>query len=126
VDEFDDVFSPLLNSTDKFWALMADNLNADFLASITALVVFAQGEVEQKISFLFQMINGDKTMSRPDVLRFFQVVIAGVCGICGLAAPSQLGLHDFTQEAFKSLDNDGNGTVSPVEFEQWIAQNDTI
>jgi hypothetical protein len=89
-DEFDDLFSPLLNSTEVFWQVIFDQFQADFYIAMTALVIFSRGNTESKVSFLFQMFNDDGSpdMDRKELARFFTVTIIGLCKICGLPSPS--------------------------------------
>lgn len=105
-DQFDDVFSPLLNNTAVFFDIVSDHGRADYYTGMVCLVIFSQGDIEEKVSFLFQMFNADGSddMDRKEMGKFFLSSIIGLCKICKLPPPSKFGLQDFVTEAFNEVD----------------------
>lgn len=95
---------------------------------MVGLVLFSQGDFEEKVSFLFQMFNtnGGEDMDRKEMGRFFYTSISGLCKICNLPSPSQLGLQEFLLEAFSEVDADGGGSVDFKEFSDWLSNHDVI
>ena len=93
-EQFDDVFSPIVNTTETFFEVILERGTADFYSAMVALVIFSHGDIEEKVSFLFQMFNSDGglEMDRKEMNKFFTSSIQGICKICNLPAPSQLGL----------------------------------
>lgn len=89
-DQFDDVFSPLLNVTETFFEIVQERGRADFYMGMVGLVLFSQGEFEEKVSFLYQMFNtdGGSDMDRKEMGKFFLSSIQGLCKICNLPSPS--------------------------------------
>jgi len=95
---------------------------------MVALVIFSTGDIEEKVSFLFQMFNSDGglEMDRKEMNKFFSSSIQGICKICNIPAPSQLGLQEFSMAAFSEVDADGGGSVDFEEFQTWISAHEQI
>lgn len=70
--------------------------------------------------------DGGSDMDRKEMGKFFLASIQGLCKICNLPSPSQLGLQEFTLMAFAEVDADGGGTVDFDEFKEWISNHDVI
>ena len=58
-EEFDDIFSPILNLTDQFFKIIQERGKADFLQAIIAIVLFTEGSFDDKILFTFQIFDTD-------------------------------------------------------------------
>jgi hypothetical protein len=128
-EQFSDTFCSILNVTDVFYEIIADSRGqADFYMAMVALVLFSIGDFEEKISFLFQMFNtnGGEDMDRKEMGKFFFCSISGLCKICNLPSPSQLGMQDFLMVAFREVDKDGGGSVNFEEFQEWLSNHDII
>ena len=52
-EEFNDSFCRILNVTDTFFDVIQNSGQADFYMGMVALVLFSQGDFDDKTSFLF-------------------------------------------------------------------------
>jgi hypothetical protein len=127
-EQFNDSFCRTISQTDLLFDIIQTSGQADFFMGMVAIVLFSIGEFEEKVSFLFQMFNtnGGDDMDRKEMSRFFYSSIAGLCKICNLPAPSQLGMQEFLFVAFNEVDADGGGSVDFDEFSEWLSNHDII
>ena len=92
-EEFDDVFSPLLNNCQPLWNTLARMHLVNIYEVFISLIIFVQGdEFEEKTLTIFKAfdVNGGGSLDRKELGKFLQCAILGLYKILGLRLPSRL------------------------------------
>jgi hypothetical protein len=90
-EEFDDVFSSLLNECSEYFKLLQDRETemASFLEAFVALTVFAKGDFDYKIRGIFIAFDTDESnfIDRKELTILIQNGVYGLCKLVGLPVP---------------------------------------
>jgi hypothetical protein len=90
-EEFDDVFSSLLNECSEYFKLLQDKETqmASFLEAFVALTVFAKGDFDYKIRGIFIAFDTDESnfIDRKELTILIQNGVYGLCKLVGLSVP---------------------------------------
>ena len=127
-EEFDDVFSPILNDSDIFFDKLVQNNKADFYEALASMTMFSKGEFNTKIKSLYQIYDTDGSgeIDREELKVFLSSGILGLWKILGIPVPYETEIQNFAYDCFKQMDEDGSGDIEYDEFETWIRNSDEI
>ena len=98
------------------------------MQALIGLTIFSNGTFDDKIQTLYTAfdIDGSGSIDRRELSGFLSASIISMCKIVGLPQPSRIKIQEYTYEAFKIVDADGNGEIDPQEFNNWIKGSDQI
>jgi len=84
-EEFDDVFSSLLNDCQEYFQLLMNKETgtASFMEAFVALTVFAKGDFDSKIKGIFIAFDQDES-NYIDRKELHTLLLHGVHGLCKL------------------------------------------
>ena len=71
-------------------------------------------------------IDGSNSIDRKELNQFLSASVISLCKIVGLPQPGRVKIQEYTYEAFKIVDADGNGEIDFDEFSKWIKGSDQI
>eukprot|EP00347_Sterkiella_histriomuscorum_P018501 403345272 len=127
-EEFDDIFSPLLNDTQIYYNKLQSNGNADFYEAFVALSLFSKGEFDRKIKGIYLAFDQDNSGSidRKELLMFLYNGIFGLCKLLGLPIPRRDDVQQYAYNIFKIIDINKNDCIEYSEFAFWIKESDEI
>ena len=128
-EEFDSIFSPLLNNCEPLYRLLGDRVSINIYEVFITLIIFVRNaEFEEKLLTIFKAfdVDGGGSLDRKELSKFLMCAIIGVCKLLGLKAPSRIGIKKFTYEQFKLVDEDGSGSIEFAEFSDWISESAEI
>ena len=127
-DDFDDIFSPVLNDTEVFFEKYEIGGFADFYEAYTAMTMFSKGEFNTKIKSLYKIYDIDESgeIDREELKIFLKSGILGLCRLLKISIPMDNEISSFSYNCFKQMDVDRSGTIEYDEFETWIRNSDEI
>ena len=127
-DEFDDVFSPILNDTEVYFNKLVQDDKADFFEALAAMTMFSKGEFNTKINSLYQIYDADGSgeIDRDELKTFLRSGILGLCKLLCIPIPYENEIQTFAYSCFRQMDADGGGSIDYDEFEYWIRNSDEI
>lgn len=127
-EEFDDIFSPILNDTEVFYHRFEVYDRADFYEALNAMTMFSKGEFNTKIKSLYNIydVDGSGEIDKDELKVFLKSGILGLCRMLSLSIPLDNEITSFAYNCFKQMDTDRSGSIEYDEFEFWIRNSDEI
>ena len=127
-EEFDDIFSSLLNESSEYFKLLQDKETglASFHEAFVALTVFAKGEFDTKIRGIFIAFDTDESnfIDRKELVILLHHGVYGLCKLVGLPIPHKDDINQFAYHVFKEIDTDGSEMIEFTEFNEWIRESE--
>ena len=128
LEQFDDIFSPVLNDTEIFFDKLKVKELANFYEALTAMALFSKGEFESKIKSLFKMydLDGNNSIDKDELKNFLQSGVYGLSRLLNLPVPFEEEIFHLVITCFKDMDKSRSDTIDMEEFSQWIRNSDEI
>lgn len=121
-DEFDDLFSPILNNTTKCYNKLAKEGTVEIYEAFVAMTLFSEGDFDLKLLGMFRSFDVDEsgTIDRAELLNFILSGTNGLFNLLGLQEPNRNEILDYSSDIFNSIDRDNSGKIDFEEFKAWI------
>lgn len=125
-EEFDDIFSPMLNNTTHFFNFFREGNTCNFYEIIISLIFFVLGmDYDERIQLIFSLFDVDASgeLDKKEMSKLLNLSVYGLAKLAGLPLPPKTCVTDFINFVYLTVDEDKSGVIEYGEFKQYIDEN---
>ena len=132
LEQFSDVFGPLLDDPSEYFALLENNHNLDstidVYETIALFIIFCDSTIEAKVNSIFKLFDYDHNgnIDMAELYMTLQCAARALSKFIAVEPPTIKDLEILSKSIFNSMDTDNNKRVSPKEFLDWVGGNSEI
>lgn len=129
---FDDVFEAHLNDPEPLFILLQNEKDQtkeiDIYEAMAAVCCFSGDNFENKISFLFQLFDFDKSghLDKIELALTVQSILRAMCKLTNIKVASLSTCNMIAGEIFGGIDKDASGTIELSEFSEFVKKSSEI